>query len=358
REMVGRPLGYLFNRLAYFPGVLLDILQALPNISDSLKDGLVKFLKDPRYSNYEKMIRPLARALYSQRDAPSILSAFPTGFFDNTPMEAYLRENMRHNNMSNHFKVIKRVRGKDLYICAAELDSGQRAIFGWDEKNDITISEAVTASTAMPGFYKPARIKGVDYIDGGVQRTANIDLAIQKGAELIICYNPFRPLKNIVNVFYNREKNGYITKDKRISDNGIFGVFNQVFRTLYHSRLNYAIQRYAEDKNFKGDIILIEPTEDDTTFFQMNPFAFWTRAGAAKSGFESVRRSIEKHFDQIKEILSAYGLEMTQDVVEQDEVEIRRAANDDEEILEVLEGEKPSKKGRLRVISGGGRRRK
>lgn len=358
REMVGRPLGYLFNRLAYFPGVLLDILQALPNIGDSLKDGLVKFLKDPRYSNYEKMIRPLARALYSQRDAPSILSAFPTGFFDNRPMEAYLKENMQRNNMSNHFKVIKRVRGKDLYICAAELDSGQRAIFGWDEKNDITISEAVTASTAMPGFYKPARIKGVDYIDGGVQRTANIDLAIQKGAELIICYNPFRPLKNIVNVAFNREKNDYVTKDKRISDNGIFGVFNQVFRTLYHSRLNYAIQRYAQDKNFKGDIILIEPTEDDTTFFQMNPFAFWTRAGAAKSGFESVRRSIENHFDQIKEILSAYGLEMTQDVVEQDEVEIRRAANDDEEILGVLEGDKSGKKGRLRVISGGGRRRK
>lgn len=358
REMLGRPMSYLFRRFAYFPGVMLDILQALPNISDRLKEGMVKFLKDPRYSNYEKMIKPLAGALSSQRDAPSILSALPTGFFDNGPLENYLRENMKHNNMSNHFKVIKRVRGKDLYICAAELDSGERAIFGWDEKNDITISEAVMASTAMPGFYKPARIKGVDYIDGGVQKTANIDLAIQKGAELIICYNPFRPLKNLVRVNYHREKNAYITKDKRISDNGIFGVFNQVFRTLYHSRLSYAIQRYEKDKNFKGDIILIEPTEDDTTFFQMNPFAFWTRASAAKSGFQSVQASIDKHYDQLKAILGAYGIEMTKEVVEQDEVKMQRAVGDDEEILEVLEGEGSSGKGRLRVISGGRRQRK
>ena len=38
------------------------------------------------------------------------------------------------------------------------------------------------ASTALPLFYKPARIKGVDYVDGGVRRTANIDVAIEKGA--------------------------------------------------------------------------------------------------------------------------------------------------------------------------------
>jgi hypothetical protein len=34
-----------------------------------------------------------------------------------------------------------------------------------------------------------------------------------------------------------------------------------------------------------------------------------------------------------------------------------RAANDEEEIMEVLEGEKDQRKGRLRVISGGRRHR-
>ena len=40
----------------------------------------------------------------------------------------------------------------------------------------------------------PARINGVDYVDGGVRHTANIDVAIEQGADLIICYNPFRPV--------------------------------------------------------------------------------------------------------------------------------------------------------------------
>lgn len=356
KEVVERPLKYLFNRLLYFPALLLDFCQALPNIGENLKAGALKFLKEPNYSNYEQMVKPLARALYSERSAPSILSALPTGFFDNAPLEKFIRENMKRNQLSNHFKVLKRMRGKDLYICGMALDSGDRAIFGWDEKNDVTISDAVMASTAMPGFYKPARIKGVDYIDGGVLKTANIDLAIEKGAELIICYNPFRPLKNHVHVEFLREKNRYVTSDHRISDNGIFGVFNQVFRTLYHSRLKYAIQRYEEDKNFKGDIILLEPKEDDVTFFQMNPFAFWTRARAARSGFESVKNSIEEGFDEIRKVLASYGIDMTREVVEQDEARIKRAANDDQEIMEVLEGSGASK-GRLRVIAGGQRPR-
>jgi hypothetical protein len=47
---------------------------------------------------------------------------------------------------------------------------------------------------------------------------------------------------------------------------------------------------------------------------------------------------------------------MTREVVEQDEARIKRAANDDQEIMEVLEGSGASK-GRLRVIAGGQRPR-
>ncbi|HKY62768.1 MAG TPA: patatin-like phospholipase family protein [bacterium] len=352
REMIEKPVHYLLERFGYFPNILLDFFQALPNIGDSLKKGFLRFVNEPNYSNYEKMVKPLARALYSGRSAPSILSAMPTGFFDNQPLERFLAENMKRNHLSNHFKVLKRMRGKDLYICAMTLDTSDRAIFGWDEKNDVTISQAVQASTAMPGFYKPVRIKGVDYIDGGVLKTANIDLALEKGAELVICYNPFRPLKNLVNVEYLREKNRYVARDPRISDNGVFGVFNQVFRTLYHQRLQDGIKRLEEDKGFKGDIILVQPKEDDATFFQMNPFAFWTRANAAKSGFESVRMSILDRFDEIKPILASYGIEMTRELVEQDAAKIQRAANDEREIMDVLEGQGGSRS-RLRIILGG-----
>src|SRR5207244_1212626 len=80
-----------------------------------------------------------------------------------------------------------RLRQVELYIVAMNLDTAERVVFGHDEDTSLTISEAVQASTALPGFYKPARLKGVDYVDGGVRRTANIDVAIEHGAELVIC---------------------------------------------------------------------------------------------------------------------------------------------------------------------------
>ncbi len=354
KEFVEKPLKYLYQTFTFVPGVLVDFVGAFPQISGRLKKGLIRFLKEPNYSNYEQAVRPLARSLYSSRALPPVISAMPSGAFDNRSLEDYLRRQVKNNRMSNNFKVLKKMTGKDLYISAMELDTSERAIFGWDERNDISISEAVMASTALPGFYKPARIKGVDYIDGGVRQTANIDLACEKGAELIICYNPFRPFKNIVNLEFIREGNRYLTRDRRISDSGVFGVFNQVFRTLYHSRLMYGIQRYQDDKSFKGDIILIEPKEDDFIFFDMNPFTFWNRAKAARLGFDSVRESIEEHFDKIAAILSSYGIEMTREVVAQDEAKMQKAANDEEAIMNVLEGASPKR--RLRVIGGGKRR--
>ncbi len=354
-EFVERPLKYLYKTFTYFPGLIVDFVSAFPQVSSRLKQGITRFFKEPNYSNYEQMLRPLARALYTNRNLPGVISAMPSGAFDNKALEKYLRKNIKQNRMSNNFKVLKKMRGKDLYITAMELDTSDRVIFGWDERNDVNISEAVMASTAMPGFYKPARIKGVDYLDGGVRQTANIDLAMDKGADLIICYNPFRPFKNIVNLEYLRDGNRFVTNDRRISDSGVFGVFNQVFRTLYHSRLIYGLQRYRDDKNFKGDLILIEPKEDDFTFFDINPFAFWNRAKAAKLGFESVRESIEEKFDEISAILSSYGIEMTRDVVARDEAKIQKAVHDDEVIMEVLEGHSPRR--RLRVISGGEKRK-
>jgi NTE family protein len=355
KELVERPLKYLYQTVTYFPNLLIDFVSSFPRLSGRLKEGIIRFVKEPTYSNYEQMVRPVVGALYSKRGLPSVLSMIPSGFFDNSKIEKYLRNQVKLNRMSNNFKVLKKMRGKDLYICAMALDTAERVIFGWDERNDVAISEAVMASTAMPGFYKPARVKGVDYLDGGVRQTANIDLAMEKGADLIICYNPFRPFKNLVNLEFMREGNRYVTADRRISDSGVLGVFNQVFRTLYHSRLIYGIEKYREDKNFKGDVILIEPTEDDFTFFDMNPFAFWNRAKAARHGFESVKESIENRFDEIAPILSSYGIEMTREVVAQDEAKFKKAANDEEAIMDVLEGQSPKR--RLRIIAGGVKRR-
>ena len=57
-------------------------------------------------------------------------------------------------------------------LAGGDLDTAERVVFGHDEDAALSISQAVQATTALPGFYKPARIKGVDYIDGGAEDDA------------------------------------------------------------------------------------------------------------------------------------------------------------------------------------------
>lgn len=351
-EFFARPAKFIFGHMSFVPGVLFDLFRAYPRLKNEhfIKKARA-LLKKPTYSHYEDLMRPFLKVAFSSRTIPALGELIPSGVFDNRPLEEYLRRNMKHNHMPNNFRVLKRATGKALYMTAMNLDTSENVVFGPDEKNDVSISEAAQASSAIPGFYKPARIKGVDYIDGGVRKTANIDLAFSKGADLVICYNPFRPYNNKLFLEYLREENRFITKNKRLADWGMGTVINQVFRTLFHSRLQFGLANLIADPTFKKDLILIEPTEDDSDFFTMNPMFFWNRAKAAKLGFDSVTSSINRHYDAVQKILAAYGVRMSKDAVEIDQKMIKTAPSDDQVIMDVLENNKSSKK--LRYIRGG-----
>ena len=58
---------------------------------------------------------------------------------------------------------------------------------------------------------------------------------------------------------------------------------------------------------------MIEPREHDRHFFDLNPMAFWRRAEAVQHGFESVHDTIERNFEELQEVLGAYGLEMSRE---------------------------------------------
>ena len=61
------------------------------------------------------------------------------------------------------------------------------------QNSDVPISLAVAASSALPMIYKPVRIGGREYVDGGMRGNASLDIAIEHGADLIVCVNPLVP---------------------------------------------------------------------------------------------------------------------------------------------------------------------
>jgi predicted acylesterase/phospholipase RssA len=270
-----------------------------------------RFAKSPNYTNFEAMMMRLIEHVSPKRSMPTITNHIPSGFFDNVNLERWVRRSLERIRMPNDFRAFKRKTGRSLYITACDLDTAERAIFGADEISEVTISQAVQASSALPIFYKPARMNGIDYVDGGVRHTANIDIAIEKGADLIVCYNPFRPFLNRVDL--PQGDTPYFSEGRYLSDRGMKVIVNQVFRTLLHSRLKLGIQRYIADDRFRGDIVLIEPREQDADFFVLNPLAFWKRSEAVRHGFESVRMTIEQNYDQLAEVFGKYGLALDRD---------------------------------------------
>ncbi len=310
-EFFWKPIELLVDLVTYVPGVVYDFIVETPNLMGHLESAVGRARREPTLDALVECVTPVLDAIGSARAFPFPLAYLPSGVFDNASLERYLRSNIERRGMSNDFRVLFRTRGVELYIVAMNLDTAERAVFGHDEDNSLTISEAVQASTALPGFYKPARLRGVDYVDGGVRRTANMDVAIEHGADLIICYNPFRPFSNRVVRRFRPEQNRYTLEGRPLADQGMLTVLNQVFRTLLHSRLQLGIRQYQDDPHFQGDIILIEPAESDLAFFKMAPLNLWAGRSAGAHGYLSVTETVESHYELIKQILQSYGVQMT-----------------------------------------------
>jgi NTE family protein len=71
------------------------------------------------------------------------------------------------------------------WICAVDLGSGKRAVFGRDDI-EADIGTAVHASCAVPGFLRPVESAGRRYLDGGIHSTTNADLLATLGLDLVV----------------------------------------------------------------------------------------------------------------------------------------------------------------------------
>lgn len=72
--------------------------------------------------------------------------------------------------------------GTPTWITAVDLTTGRRVTFGRDAV--ATIPEAVSASCAIPGYFRPVEIGGVSYVDGGAHSANNADLLADRTLEL------------------------------------------------------------------------------------------------------------------------------------------------------------------------------
>jgi NTE family protein len=77
-----------------------------------------------------------------------------------------------------------------LSLAAVDLDSGRRVMFGTRDAPEASIGDAVEASCAIPGVFRPVVIAGRSYVDGGAWSPTNMDRAPAGRGTRVLCLNP------------------------------------------------------------------------------------------------------------------------------------------------------------------------
>jgi NTE family protein len=82
-----------------------------------------------------------------------------------------------------------------LQISAVETESGRRVIFDGAGNPEVSVAEAVQASCAIPGVFRPLVVDGHSYVDGGVWSPTNMDCAEVGRRSRVLCLNPTGSLR-------------------------------------------------------------------------------------------------------------------------------------------------------------------
>ena len=63
-----------------------------------------------------------------------------------------------------------------LFVVSVEVESGRRVVFGQPGETQLSVPQAVEASCAIPGVFRPIRSGGCTYVDGGAWSLTNLDV--------------------------------------------------------------------------------------------------------------------------------------------------------------------------------------
>lgn len=206
----------------------------------------------------------------------------PAGFFALTALERFMREAFAAKGLSNSFADLK----KTLLIPAIDLDRAERAVFGLAELRGVPISEAIAASSAIPGFFEPYRVNGRDYVDGGVGFSGHADLAAETGVDAVFVVHPLVP--NLAD-----------GEDQPMRTRGLYTIMEQASRIYGQNLLQLGLATISM-KHPRTAFFLLEPARSKTPLF------------GPSMGFQAARAALRYGYTSTREWLDREGLALLQ----------------------------------------------
>lgn len=233
-------------------------------------------------------LRHRSFASLSRPEVEDFNRALPDGLFGTRGYRRWVDRLLTRNKLPRYFEHID----KHLMIPADNLDTAHREVFGRGHRLDATLSQAITASSAIPLFFTPVRINGDDFIDGATGKVAHVDLAVDAGASHCLVINPIVPWNLGRRLALKRAGiNPGNANLIRIRERGLYGVWNQSMR------VDTVVKLYMELKRFRAEnpevaMALLEPSELDETMFETSPMNTAARAVIARHAYDTTRERL------------------------------------------------------------------
>jgi NTE family protein len=248
----------------------------------ALVRALIQYARDPLNQSLAASVSSLGRSV-------------PTGLFDNRPFEAFLRALFTSGGRTNDFRELDR----RLYVVATDLNGGESVRFGEPGYDRVPISTAVQASTALPGLYPPVRVGRRYFVDGALIRTMNASIALEQGADFVICINPL--------VAFSGTGGARRRGAHNLIEGGLPIVLSQTFRALIQSRMYVGMASYR-GRYPEADVLLFEPDRNDEQMFFVNVFRYSDRQRLVDHAYQRTRRDLLRHADALEPLLARHGL--------------------------------------------------
>lgn len=256
------------------------------------------FRRHPRLATISQLIYTLEEYL-------------PAGIYGLGRYQAYLQRLMTRPGSSDNFEELRR----ELYIPAIHLDTGDRVLFGAPGWRDVPISLAIAASSALPLYFQPVSVRGLDFVDGGVGPVAHLDLPLERGSRFVVLVNPVIPIRNEEGVVCIPTFTGHCA---RLREKGVSFVVDQAQRISARQRLLLGLDRY---RTLYPDarLFLIEPSLRDAVLFMENLLNYGSRVGMLDYGYRSTAALLRSRFDIVRAAFAGCGIEVSLDRLREDD---------------------------------------
>jgi NTE family protein len=167
------------------------------------------------------------------------------------------------------------VQHPNYWAVACDYDSGRRTPLGRLGSPRADLPDAVAASCAIPGFYRPVKIGRRRYVDGGVCSASNLDLVAGRGLDLVICLNPLTSTAS-----------GSAGITARALD-----MLPSLTRRASRNRL---LREERKVRRFGTEVLLIEPTAEDHAEMGVN----WMSAERRQNVIDTAEHTVAKQLQR------------------------------------------------------------